>query len=281
MPRLLTVRHVTEYTYAEPVFFGPHRMIFRPRDSHSIRLIESHLSITPKPSKIIWVYDVFGNSVASAHFGTQQSAALTFESEISVAHYETPQPTSLLTESAKTYPFAYTEEELPDLRSAITPQYGDSDGSLISWAHQFVSGGQSQTLGVLDNMLDKIHNCFSYVRRTARGTQLPSQTLARNSGTCRDFALLMIEALRHLGFAARFVSGYIPIPLGSNARARERRTLGCRCICPGAVGSNSIRPMVFSATVTSCVSPLLAITARLCLLVAALSVSALLCSTWS
>ena len=217
MPRLLTVRHVTEYSYAEPVLFGSHRMMFRPRDSHSIRLLDTRLSITPAPSKITWLYDAFGNSVALAYFGDQRSASLTFESEIVIKHYETPQPTSLLTEQAKSYPFGYSGDELPDLRSAIDPQYADPDGELQRWARNFVLGN-SDTLGILESMVNAIKSDFAYYRRSSSGTQDPCETLTKKSGTCRDFALLMIEALRQLGFAARFVSGYIHNP----ARAERR-----------------------------------------------------------
>ena len=218
MPRLLTVRHVTEYSYAEPVLFGSHRMMFRPRDSHSIRLLDTRLSITPTPSKITWLYDAFGNSVAVAYFGDQRSASLTFESEILIRHYETPQPTSLLTEQAKAYPFGYSCDELPDLRSAIDTQYADPEGELKRWARNFVDLGSSDTLRILESMMNAIKSDFTYYRRSASGTQDPSETLAKKSGTCRDFALLMIEALRQLGFAARFVSGYIHNP----ARAERR-----------------------------------------------------------
>jgi len=59
MSRHLTVTHTTEYRYAEPVTFGRHRMMFRPRDSHSLRLLDTSLSISPQPQRVHWVYDVF------------------------------------------------------------------------------------------------------------------------------------------------------------------------------------------------------------------------------
>jgi transglutaminase-like putative cysteine protease len=69
MRRHLTVRHTTEYRYSEPVTFGRHRMMFRPRDSHTLRLLGTSLAITPEPVSIRWMYDVFGNSVSYAEFG--------------------------------------------------------------------------------------------------------------------------------------------------------------------------------------------------------------------
>jgi len=61
-------------------------------------------------------------------------------------------------------------------------------------------------------MLDTFHDAFSYKAREAEGTQTPGETLRSKSGTCRDYACLMIETLRRLGFASRFVSGYIYDP---------------------------------------------------------------------
>jgi transglutaminase-like putative cysteine protease len=212
MPRHLTVRHITEYTYCEPVSFGRHRMMFRPRDSHSIRLLDTHLSITPTPRLISWAYDVFGNSVAFAEFGDARSDVLRFESEISVRHYETPQPTSLLQPQATTFPFTYADEELTDLRPVIVQHRPDPDGQLAAWARQFVEMGNHDTLAILTEVLGAIRSTFQYRRRPASGTQDPCRTLELKTGTCRDFALLMIEALRSLGFAARFVSGYIYSP---------------------------------------------------------------------
>src|SRR5580692_6242522 len=65
---LLTVRHLTVYRYSEPVGLGEHRMMFRPRESHDLRLVKTRLEITPAPTTIRWVHDVFDNSVAVATF---------------------------------------------------------------------------------------------------------------------------------------------------------------------------------------------------------------------
>ncbi len=106
MRRHLIVRHTTEYHYAEPVSFGRHRMMFRPRDSHSLRLLSTKLSITPTPTSIRWMYDVFGNSVSYADFDDVRATSLRFVSEIGILHYEAAQPTDLLLEFAQRYPFA-------------------------------------------------------------------------------------------------------------------------------------------------------------------------------
>jgi transglutaminase-like putative cysteine protease len=104
----------------------------------------------------------------------------------------------------------YDSEEILDLREFIAPQYGDPDGELSAWARDFLDPeGPTPTFNILSGMTHGIHKAFSYRKRHERGTQHPLDTLQTRSGTCRDYALFMIEALRRLGIAARFVSGYL------------------------------------------------------------------------
>jgi transglutaminase-like putative cysteine protease len=212
MRRHLTVRHTTEYRYAEPVTFGRHRMMLRPRDSHTLRLLSTSLSITPKPISVRWMYDVFGNSVAYAEFGDQLAPSLRFVSEISILHYEVTQPTALLMPTAEQYPFSYDADELPDIAPLMVLNRPDEQGGLAQWAAHIADLSGGRTLAILSAMMETIKGEFQYQRRPKAGTQDPAQTLQLRTGSCRDFALLMIEALRSLGFAARFVSGYIYTP---------------------------------------------------------------------
>jgi transglutaminase-like putative cysteine protease len=209
---LLTIHHKTEYRYARPVAFGEHRVMLRPRDGHDLRVLEGRLDIAPQPSSLRWIHDVFGNSVAIAGFETRADR-LVFDSMVTVEH--SPQNDMALTpgDDAWHYPFAYDDEELPDLLQSITPQYADPDGALERWALGFLSpSGQTVTIAMLTEMTHAVRAQFAYRRRHEHGTQHPLDTLATRSGTCRDFALLMIEALRRLGIAARFVSGYLFVP---------------------------------------------------------------------
>jgi transglutaminase-like putative cysteine protease len=212
MRRHLTVTHTTEYEYSEPVAFGRHRMMFRPRDSHTLRLLSTSLTITPKPVTIRWMYDAFGNSVSYAEFGDQTSRSLRFVSEIGILHYEVEQPTALLMPSAEQYPFSYAADELPDLQPLMTLNRPDAEGLIADWARKIARASDGRTLAILSDMMRKIRGELRYQRRPKPGTQDPAQTLQLGTGSCRDFALLMIEALRSLGFAARFVSGYIYSP---------------------------------------------------------------------
>lgn len=218
MARHLIVRHTTEYRYREPVSFGRHRMMFRPRDSHTLRLLDTSLAIFPKPERVQWMYDVFGNSVAYTDFGEQKSDTLRFESEIGILHYEAPQPTQVLLETAERYPFTYAADEYPDLAAVATPHPHNGSDRVQTWARNVLANGTSETLAILSDMMSAIRQQIVYKRRSSMGTQHPAETLDLKTGTCRDFAWLMIESLRSLGFAARFVSGYIYSPNRSNTQ---------------------------------------------------------------
>jgi len=208
--RLLTVRHVTTYRYSEPVSFGEHRMMFRPRASHDLRLLSTALDIRPRPRSIRWLHDVFDNSVAIAAFD-ERSAELRLDSTVTLEHIETALPEYALEHSARLYPFEYPKDERPDLAGALARQYPDDD--IRPWAAEFLpASGPTSTLRMLASMTLAIRSSLRYVRREEKGVNSPCETLRRGSGSCRDFAVLMMEAVRSLGLAARFVSGYIFVP---------------------------------------------------------------------
>jgi len=206
---LLTIHHKTVYRYTHPVAFGEHRIMLRPRDGHDLRVLEGKLEIEPQPMQLRWIHDVFGNSVAIATFD-ERADRLTFSSTATVRH-DPPDPFALTADDAAYfYPFFYDAEEIIDLREYITPQYGDPRGELSGWALNFLDPeGPTPTFKILSGMTHGIRDEFSYRRRYEHGTQHPLDTLQTRSGTCRDYALFMIEALRRLGIAARFVSGYL------------------------------------------------------------------------
>src|SRR6476646_3423723 len=209
---ILTVRHVTTYRYRRPVAFGEHRMMFRPRDSYDQRLIDSRLLITPEPASLRWIHDPFGNCVALARFDARASE-LRFESTIRVKHYPWNVPDFQIEPQAKTYPFAYDPDEIPDLTASIARSYPDPNGEIDRWVRKFLHAGRPTPTGSLLMTLTRaISESFTYRRRTERGTQGPVATLMIGHGSCRDFAVLMMEAVRSLGLAARFVSGYLYVP---------------------------------------------------------------------
>src|SRR6202142_2614144 len=234
--KLLTVRHVTTYRYKQPVSFGEHRMMLRPRDSYDQRLIEARLHITPEPAAVNWMHDAFGNCVAIARFAGRADE-LKFDSTIRLDHERNNALEFELEDYALDYPFSYSSEEIPDLLRTIERQYLDRERDVDRWAHQFLKKqGPTSTRELLAAMTHAIHERFTYTSRVEMGTQDPAVTLKLGSGTCRDFALLMMEAVRSLGLAARFVSGdlYVPDRGGPDYLGGGSTHAWCQVYLPGA-----------------------------------------------
>lgn len=206
---VLFVRHRTEYRFRNPVQLCEHRLMSRPRDSHDLRLLDTALTVAPPPKEVRWVHDVFGNSIAVTSFsGT--SRELLFESTFRAEHFPLAETTITLEPYAECLPFSYSSEDSADLARTKERQYPDPDHEIDAWARGIMAGvAESRTLDVLIAMTNHIKTNFGYCRRDEPGVQTPSQTLALRSGSCRDLAVFMMEAVRSLGMAARFVSGYL------------------------------------------------------------------------
>ena len=234
---VLSIRHVTTYRYRQPVAFGEHRMMFRPRESHDQRLLEARLEITPEPAKVRWLHDVFGNCVAVARFAGR-ARELRFESAVRLDHSPSHPLDFELDEHAAPLPVHLPgrghARPLPLDRAA----YPDPDREVDRWARRFLrEGGPTGTARPADGD-DPRHQARLHLHpaATEKGIQDPARTLRLGSGTCRDFAVLMMEAVRALGLAARFVSGYLysPGPRRPATWAAARPTPGCRVYLPGA-----------------------------------------------
>src|ERR1019366_4378683 len=228
----LTVYHSTVYRYREPVGLGEHRMMFRPRASHDLRLIRTNLAITPQPAQLRWLHDPFDNSVAVATFeGT--TPELRFESTVKLEHFETSVPEYPLEEYARTYPFRYAREDFPNLSRALCRHFPGE--SVAKWALQFLDSSDcTGTMKLLSAITLGIREQFKYTRRTEKGVQTPEETLRHGRGSCRDFAVLMMEAARSLGIAARFVSGYIFVPNSSGLAGGGATHAWMQAYLPGA-----------------------------------------------
>ena len=212
---IFSVHHTTTYRYKQPVRPGQHQLLFRPRDSFDQRLLDCHLAIEPEPMEIRWIHDVFGNCVTLVDFAAL-TTHLTFDTSIRLEHTPENSPDFLIEDYARSHPFAYHPEELPDLLPYMRRHHDDA--AVDEWLARFVTIGASQPTGrLLMTLNEAIAEGFSYQRRTARGTQSPAETLTLQQGTCRDFALLMMEAARSLGFAARFITGYVYVPARDGA----------------------------------------------------------------
>jgi len=207
--KLLTVRHATTYRYSAPVTFGQHRLMLRPRDSHDLRLVGAELSLSP-PGRIRWMHDVFGNSVALIDFEAP-APELYILSTLTIERYALARLDFSISPEAQDYPFMHSADERSDLGRLRERHYPDR-GEVEEWARQFILETPTNTFNLLATMNAAVRGSFTYNARDEEGTQTPVETLERKSGTCRDYALLFIEAARSLGFGARFVTGYLYDP---------------------------------------------------------------------
>src|SRR5476649_546676 len=133
----LTIRHITTYRYRQPVAFGEHRMMLRPRDSHDQRVVEASLAITPEPSSLRHVQDAFGNHVAIARFDSV-SSELSFESTVCLEHSPVHPADIAIEEAVQTFPVRYGADEFPDLAHCVERHQPDPENKIGSWACQFL-----------------------------------------------------------------------------------------------------------------------------------------------
>lgn len=208
MPIRYDIVHTTVYRYSKPVTFGEHRVMFRPRDSHDQRVLATDLQVSPE-SLIRMIQDPHSNSVALVQpLGAARELRLVCS--FSIEHAQ-DQPAQLaLAQDAEFLPFSYSVEDRLDLEHYLRPHHEDPQGELTAWACQFLRpAGRTRTRELLEQMNRHIGATLRYIPRDEEGTQTPLKTLALGSGSCRDYALLMMEAARRLGIATRFVSGYL------------------------------------------------------------------------
>ena len=206
------ITHTTVYRYKRPVSFGEHRVMFRPRDSHDLRVLATDLEVSPE-AIVRMIQDPHSNSVALVQ-PLSEATELKIVCTFTIEHAHSNNLELPLSPSAEFFPFAYTVEERFDLEHYLRPHHDDPDGKLSAWARRFIrTDGPTGTRDLLVQMNQHIRDEFTYAGRDEEGTQTPLQTLALGSGTCRDFALLMMEAARRLGVATRFVSGYLYDPV--------------------------------------------------------------------
>ncbi len=205
--------HLTEYRFHRPVGFGQHRLTFRPRDGHDMRVLATSLEVEPPSTRVDLMHDVYGNSVAMVH-PEGQAETLRIVSRFTVEHVGSSSFGLPTADESEWMPPAYRQNELLALQPFLLPSYEDPERRLRRWAQPFAemgraNGGPRETVAL---MTAAIREDFEYRRREEEGVQAPLATLDSRSGACRDLATLMIDALRCVGIAARFVSGYLYVP---------------------------------------------------------------------
>lgn len=204
---LLNISHRTVYRYTRAVRLGPHRIMTCPRGRYDLKLIKTLLSTDP-PASIDWTQDVFGNLIATASF-VGSSDKLVIDSRAVVEQSATNWPVFSIAPAAHVYPFSYSEEDCLDLAALLVPQQDDDHSLVREWARSFVIGQHPDTLTLIKAVNEGVHRQIRYRWRDQEGTQTAAETLGALSGSCRDMATLFVEAMRHLGIAARIASGYL------------------------------------------------------------------------
>jgi hypothetical protein len=252
---ILSIKHATTYRYRQPVAFGEHRIMLRPRDDEDQKLLQSVLEIAPKPLELAWGRDRLGNHVAIAHFD-DRSDELRVVSTICLEHTPNGFYEADIKDYARIYPFSYLAEDWSRLRRFIMPL--SLEPELRRWSDQFFWNRSADTHALLVDMTQTIHRTFRQVARHEKGIQDPIRTIALGGGSCRDLAMLMIGALRSRGIAARFVSGYVH--LAEEEHEDEHQMTGgnthawVQGYVPVLAGSTSIRRRVLRETRTSSAS---------------------------
>ncbi|KQZ18233.1 MULTISPECIES: transglutaminase family protein [Caulobacter] len=225
----LGILHETRYSYARPVGFGAHRLLIRPRDSHAIRISEASLQ-TSLPGETRWTYDAAGNCVC--WFTPQgQADSLTIISRLVIDRFPAPLTSLHVDDPHTVSPIVYAREDRAVLNPFIVPATEDEDRVLLRWLRGQMERPDEPAVDFLLRMNRTIHDQFDYVPREEVGVQTPAETIAQGSGTCRDFAWLMVEALRRLGYAAVFATGYIHSP-GATVRGAGATHAWCEVFLP-------------------------------------------------
>ncbi len=214
----MRIKHETTYRYRSEVAFTPHRLVLRPREGHDIRVEEMRLEIHPGHG-VEWSRDVFGNSIATVHL-LAPASELRIVSQVILR--QTPpfpllaiRPTDL-----PPYPVEYSVEEEVVAAAYQTAIFSEDLPAVRSWVKDAMDlSACHDAEGVVSALNQQLKKTITYARRAAKGVQTPAETLRKGTGSCRDVATLFLEALRALGFPARFASGYLDCRASEMGRA--------------------------------------------------------------
>src|SRR6195256_5921632 len=205
MSILVSLHHAMRYRYERPVGLGPQVVRLRPAPHCRTRVPSYSLKVTPAQHFVNWLQDPNGNWLARFVFPEK-----TREFEVTgdlIADMAVINPFDFFVEPfAEAFPFAYPTEFAEELAPFLD---AEPAGPLLSAFLASIPRNRTNIVDFLVGLNQRLHHEVGYLIRMEAGVQTPEQTLAANSGSCRDSAWLMVQILRHLGLAARFVSGYL------------------------------------------------------------------------
>lgn len=214
----LRLVHLTRYDYTEPVSFAPHALYLRPRETARQRLHHFALEISPQARRIA-TNDPLDNALDWAFFAAETlGTRLEIRCELMVETLDANPFDFFLKPTALSFPFRYDPAEHVALAPCLTPRSDSpSPEFLRQWLAQHLPAPPAETVPFLMALNTAVQRALTYTRREEQGIQSAAETLARGTGSCRDYAVLLIELCRALGLAARFVSGYLYEPAASGA----------------------------------------------------------------
>lgn len=202
----LRIHHETVYSYTRRVRFGPHRLVIRPREGHDVRVESMDLLSTPA-AEVTWTRDVFGNSIATLHFEAP-AKELRIVSDVSITRTP-PYPHRKYDTAPTPWPPMYDPLEVGVVAAYQQLCYPSDAGAVSQWLDAHCADRPTDVEGIVRQVNRCIHDRIRYVRREEKGVLTPAQTIQREVGSCRDFATLLLDAVRSLHIAARFASGYL------------------------------------------------------------------------
>ena len=205
MSIFVALHHVTHYKYDRPIDIGPQTIRLRPAPHTRTPVLSYSLKVTPSNHFVNWQQDPQGNWLARYVFpekATEMKIEVDFTAQMTVVN-----PFDFFVEAYATrFPFQYTD----DLKTELAPYLVTSgQGQLFDEYLKQIPREADSTVNFLVDLNAQLQKRISYVIRMETGIQTPEDTLAAGSGSCRDSAWLLIQIFRHLGLAARFVSGYL------------------------------------------------------------------------
>jgi len=210
------LRHTTEYRFDRPIAIGPHVVRLRPAPHCRTPILSYALKVEPQQHFIHWQQDAFGNYLARLVF-PEPAHELRFEVGL-IAEMVVINPFDFfLEEEGEHYPFRYDELLARDLAPYL--EIRESGPRLLKWLAG-VDRSRRRTVDFLVDLNQRLHEDVAYTIRMEPGVQSAEETLARAIGSCRDSAWLLVQALRHVGLAARFVSGYL-VQLVADAKSLD------------------------------------------------------------
>jgi transglutaminase-like putative cysteine protease len=216
----IRISHTTAYRYSEPVSFGIHRLVIRPREGHDLQVENLSLKVSPAAA-VSWHRDIFGNSIALASF-SEPADLLEFSSEAVVCRRDHTSHRRLLDVLPIKFPVQYSEIEASVAGGYLDSVYRTETEELREWAEAtFAPNSGDDAVLLVERINEWIHRSVRYRRREDRGVQSSLETLRLGSGSCRDMATLLLETARALRLAARFASGYLD---GDASRAGQAVT---------------------------------------------------------